>query len=345
MAFLEQLFAIVRNTFLECIRQPLTLVVVLAALLLVVLSNQFSAFTMSDDQRMYVDLGLSTVFMAGALLAAFLATSVVDQEIANKTVLMVVSKPVARATFVLGKYFGVTLALLASMALPAMAFLLMEVHGVMQTAATPVRWPVVVLGVSAASLTLIAAAWCNFFYGKSFAAIMISLGGPLLLVAYVLSLFFDPAWGSIPASEDFRPELLVSLLLMFVALCVLSAVSIAASTRLGQVLTIGVTLGVLVIGLLSDWIFGRRIQALEQLVAIRESAHESALNADAVGLFGCKVAYAVIPNFQVFWVVDAVNQNQMIPFDYLAYVLPYGMLMVAAILALAVALFQRREVG
>ncbi len=345
MAFFEQLLAIARNTFLECIRQPLTLVVVLAALLLVVLSNQFSAFTMTDDQRMYVDLGLSTVFMGGALLAAFLATSVVDQEITNKTVLMVVSKPVARATFVLGKYLGVTLALLASIAVPAMAFMLIEVHGVMQTVATPVRWPVVVLGVSALLITLFTATWCNFFYGKSFAAVVISMGGPLLLVAYVLSLFFDHAWTSIPASDEFRLELVTSLGLMFLALCVLSAIAIAASTRLGQVLTIGVTLGVLVIGLLSDWVFGRRIATLEQLVALRDAAHESALNADTLALWGCKAAYAITPNFQVFWVVDAVNQNQMIPLDYLGYVVPYGALMIAGTLALAIALFQRREVG
>ncbi len=345
MAFFEQLLAIVRNTFLECIRQPLTLVVVLAALLLVVLSNQFSAFTMTDDQRMYVDLGLSTLFMAGALLAAFLATSVVDQEITNKTVLMVVSKPVARATFVIGKYLGVTLALLASIAVPAMAFLLVEVHGVMQTAATPVRWPVVVLGVSALTATVFVATWCNFFYGKSFAAIMISLGGPLLLVAYVLSLFFDPFWGSIPAGDEFRLELVTSLMLMFLALCVLSAIAIAASTRLGQVLTIGVTLGVLVVGLLSDWIFGRRIVALEQLAALREASTESLFNSDLLALYGCKVAYAVIPNFQVFWVVDAVNQNQMIPVEYLSSVVPYGALMIVGILAIAIALFQRREVG
>lgn len=345
MAFLEQLLAIVRNTFLECIRQPLTLVVVLSALLLVVLSNQFSAFTMTDDQRMYVDLGLSTVFMAGALLAAFLATSVVDQEITNKTVLMVVSKPVARATFVLGKYLGVTLALLASIAVPAMAFLLVEVHGVMQTAATPVRWPVVVLGVSALAATVFVATWCNFFYGKSFAAIMISLGGPLLLIAYVLSLFFDPSWASIAASDEFRLELVTSLCLMFLALCVLSAIAIAASTRLGQVLTIGVTLGVLVLGLLSDWIFGRRIVALEQLCALREASNESLFNSDLAALYGCKVAYAAVPNFQVFWVVDAVNQNQMIPLEYLGSVVPYGALMITGILAIAIALFQRREVG
>ena len=91
MAFIEQLLAIARNTFFECVRQPISLVILIASVLLVLISNPLSAFTMSDDQRMYVDIGLSTVFMSGAILAAFLATAVIDEEISNRTVLLVVS--------------------------------------------------------------------------------------------------------------------------------------------------------------------------------------------------------------------------------------------------------------
>ena len=203
MGFIEQLLAIAKNTFFECVRQPISLVILIASTLLVLMSNPLSAFTMMDDQRMYIDIGLSTVFMCGALLAAFLATAVVNQEISNRTVLMVVSKPVSRVTFILGKYLGVTLALFASTAVPALAFLLVEVHGVLQTAAAHVRWPCVVFGVSAVFLTIGSATWCNFFYGKSFAAVTTLLGGPLLLIAYVLSLFFDLNWASILISWAF----------------------------------------------------------------------------------------------------------------------------------------------
>ncbi|MEY4786615.1 MAG: hypothetical protein RL692_509, partial [Planctomycetota bacterium] len=70
MGFIEQLLAIAKNTFFECVRQPISLVILIASTLLVLMSNPLSAFTMMDDQRMYVDIGLSTVFMCGALLAA-----------------------------------------------------------------------------------------------------------------------------------------------------------------------------------------------------------------------------------------------------------------------------------
>jgi ABC-type transport system involved in multi-copper enzyme maturation permease subunit len=345
MAFLEQLFAIARNTFFECVRQAVTLIVVIAATLLVFLSNQFAAFTMSDDQRMFVDIALSTVFMAGAVLAAFLATSVVDDEIRNRTVLTVVSKPVARGTFVLGKYLGVCAALLASIAVPCMAFFLVEVHGVIQTAATPVGWPCVLFGISAAVVTVGTAGWCNFFYGKSFGALTIMLGGPMLLLAYTLSLLFDPQWNVIELSKEFRGELWAAAALMSMALAILAAIAIAASTRLGQILTIGVTIGVLVLGLLSDWVIGRRIQALEKALAIGGDAGSAPTIIDQLGLFAAKLAYAAIPNFQVFWMVDAVNQAQPIPLDYFVRAIGYGALFVIAANAIAIALFQRREVG
>ncbi len=345
MAFFEQLLAILRNTFSECVRQPISLVILVISTLLVLLSNPLSAFTMSDDQRMYVDIGLSTVFMCGAILASFLATAVVDREITNRTVLMVVSKPVPRATFVLGKYLGVTLALFAITAVPATSFLLVEVHGVMQTAATPIRWPVVVFGLLAVATTIGTATWCNIFYGKSFAALTSLIGGPLLIVAYILCLFFDWDWSTISATKEFRGDLVVSILLMFLSLTVIAAIAVALSTRLGQVMTIGISLGILVLGLLSDWIFARRILALEQVIAVRDAVEGRAFGIDDLALYGYKFGYAALPNFQVFWVVDAVNQEQAIPLEYLELVVPYGVLMTIAALAIAVALFQRREVG
>lgn len=341
MVFLEQAWAIARNTFLECIRQPVTLVVVVAACLLVVLCNPFSAFTLEDDQRMYVDIGLSTIFIAGAILSAFLATSVIDREIGNRTVLMVVSKPVARATFVLGKYLGLAAALVAAISVAALVFAIVEVHGVIQTAATPVRWPAVAFGSGALAIAAAAATWANYFYGKSFPATLIVSAVPLLLVAYVLSMVFDADWAAVPIAEEFRGDVWIATGLMAVGLLILAAIAVAASTRLGQVPTILVTVGFLLCGLLSDWILGRRIAAFERAMQAGDALPEG-----GAGLYWtCKAAYAAIPNFQVFWVVDAVNQKQAIPTEYLATALPYAAAMVITALAVAIALFQRREVG
>jgi len=345
IGFFEQVLAIIRNTFLECVRQPVCLVIVAAATLLVLISNPLSAFTMMDDQRMFVDIGLSTVFMSGAILAAFLATAVVHQEVQSRTLLLVVSKPVPRWTFVLGKFLGVTLALLSATALPALFFLLVEVHGVMQTAATPFHLPALLFGSLALLLTVAISTWCNFFYGSSFPAVVCIVGVPLMALAYVGALFFDPSWKACSPSKEFRPELLIALLLMGTSLTVLAAIAVAASTRLGQILTIGVTLGLLLLGLLSDWLFARNIARLEEVLAVRQAAEQGVLDADRVLLWLHEAAYAIVPNFQVFWVVDAINQEAGVPTEYLWRVLAYGATLTVAAIAIATALFQRREVA
>ncbi|MFM7133632.1 MAG: ABC transporter permease, partial [Planctomycetota bacterium] len=137
MTVLEQLLAIARNTFLESIRQPIVLVVFAAATLLVVMSNPFSAWTMQDDQRMFVDIGLSTVFLSTAVLASFIATNVLSREIENRTVLTVVSKPVPRPVLIVGKFVGVSVAMNVTLLALGLVFMLVEVHGTLQTARDP----------------------------------------------------------------------------------------------------------------------------------------------------------------------------------------------------------------
>lgn len=55
--------------------------------------------------------------------------------------------------------------------------------------------------------------------------------------------------------------------------------------------------------------------------------------------------WSVFPNFQKFWLVDAVSQNNPVPGTHLGLVALYSGAQIVGLLALGVALFQRREVG
>ncbi|MGA1401251.1 MAG: ABC transporter permease subunit, partial [Phycisphaerales bacterium] len=234
IGFLEQLWAIARTTFAESIRQPVLLVVLTAGTILVVLSNPFSGYTLEDDQRLFLDLGMSTMFICGVVLAAFLATSVLNREIENRTALTVLSKPVSRPTFILGKYLGVSAALLAALAFLALAFLLVEVHGTMQTVRTPYHLPALTFGSSAVVLAILAGAAANFLYGSAFTSTSVLVGLPLLTLAYVLTLLFAHDWAPQAISTEFESQILLAIGGMATALLTLVAVAIAASTRLGQ---------------------------------------------------------------------------------------------------------------
>jgi ABC-type transport system involved in multi-copper enzyme maturation permease subunit len=347
MDFLTQLWAIARNTALECLRQPVVLAVMVAGTLLVVMSIPFSGFTLMDDQRMFVDIALSTVFVAGTLLAAFLATSALGREIDNRTVLTVVSKPVGRPAFVWGKFLGVALALTACTLVLTLVLMLVEMHGTMPTVRTPYHLPVIALGCLAALGAVAGAAWANYMYGWSFPAAATGLALPLLGIAYLVCLLFDKDWTPLAPTAQFEGRLWLAVAMMWTGLMALAGIAVAVSTRFGQVVTLGVTFGAFLLGLMSDWLVGRRLKAtadmLDRLAA--EGTSGSALDANHLQYWGLKALYAAIPNFQVFWLSDAVQQKRDLPLDYLLPAAAYGALTVTAALCAATVLFQRRDVG
>ncbi|MHC4275551.1 MAG: ABC transporter permease [Planctomycetota bacterium] len=375
-----QTLAIIRNTFFESIRQPITLVILAAATLGVIFSNLLAGFTMEDDQRMMVDLGLSTVFLCGALLAAFIATNVLNREIENRTVLTVIAKPVSRPLFVVGKFLGVAGALALATIYMGCVFLLVEMHGVMQTVRDPIHQPVLLFGIGAGVLGLAVGVWCNYFYGMVFSSTVIAVTTPLAALAYVLCLMFDHDFSLQPIGASFNGQLLVALTAVTMAVLVLTAIAIAASTRLGQVMTLCVTLGVFLMGMLSDWFFGRQIARVNSLwlerastLGLTEMAQETrtielatgeiehvqvALEVPTVPLTqmadgwaerlehaAYTIGYAILPNFQSFWFSDALTQGHLIPAGMLGQVLLYGLFYIVVAMSLAVILFQRREVG
>jgi ABC-2 type transport system permease protein len=328
-----------------------------------------------------IDLGLSTVFVCGTLLAAFIATNVLNEEIENLTALTVISKPVSRPLFVLGKFLGVGGALMLATLYMGFVFMLVEMHGVLQTVRDPVHKPVLVFGITAGLAGLAAGVWCNLFYGKVFASTVIVITTPLVGWAYFMCLMFDNDFSRQPIAAGFDGQLWIALTALAMAILVLTAIAIAASTRLRQVMTLVVTVGLFAMGMLSDWMFGRPIKRLEGMWLDRAAAqgltetvqqpriielaatgevqrsfidHQVAtvpLISMADGLQEMlsyafyRLCYAILPNFQTFWFSDALTQGHLIPPSLLVQVLLYGVVYTLAVLSLAVILFQRREVG
>ena len=74
------------------------------------------------------------------------------------------------------------------------------------------------------------------------------------------------------------------------------------------------------------------------------SAKDDSRSDHVEGIF-LTLAHKVTPNFQVFWLADAVNQGHPIPAQYVLVTVGYGALLIGAALCVAIMLFQRREVG
>ncbi|MAJ45846.1 MAG: hypothetical protein CBC35_00840 [Planctomycetes bacterium TMED75] len=359
MSLLEQLLAISKNTFKESIRQPVLFVVSMAATLFIILSNPFATFTLEDDQRMFVDIGLSSVFLAGVLGSAFIATNVLTKEIENRTVLTVVSKPVPRPLFIIGKFLGVVGSLMVMMTYLITLFMIVDVHGSLETAAAKYHMPVIVLGAIGFFVAIGIGIWCNYFYNWTFGATTLGMLVPISIMVYVLSLVFGRQWELQPIGTDFKGQLWIASGMLFMAVLVLSAIAIAASTRLNQVATLVITCFFFLLGLLSDWLFARpaanmlvKVTDIDEpdgsedaVVVASEQIQPLMEGASPVTFWFLNLAHDTVPNFQVFWLADAVNQKHDITITYIISTLAYGGLLITAAVCLAVILFQKREVG
>ncbi len=448
-----QILTIARNTFVESIRQPIFFVLVMLCGVLQFFTTWGTGFSMgytesgevSGDDKLQFELGLSTVFVCGMLLAALTATAVISREIENKTVLTVVSKPVARPSIILGKYLGVAASLLLAI-VPMIIFLLMGLrHGVMTTAGDDPDQPVLLFSFLAIGLALLSAVWCNFFYGWYFSQTCMLVLAPAMFIAYILVLLVSKKWAWQHIGTDIKPQVLFACISMSLAIFVLAAAATAVSTRLGHVMTITVCIGLFLFGLLSNHLIGRNVfgnqlvgivqtvipespnqngwdepgsiyrlntqSALKIPIQVGDPFYYSAspsgfpmlvpdfprftgnldkaeetigpgttpslivtdvkgtnltikrlgqgpfpierppqngdyiftrpttVNIAAMGVWGMAL------NLQHFWLVDAISQNQLIPFTHMGLIGLYGLLQIGAFLSLGVILFQKRDVG
>ena len=101
--------AIAAATTKEAIGQPLFAVVIGAGLILIVLFLVIPYNTFGEDVKMYKDSGLTLIKVLALLMVAWTAGVAVSEEIDGRTALTVLSKPLTRWQFVLGKFAGLVL--------------------------------------------------------------------------------------------------------------------------------------------------------------------------------------------------------------------------------------------
>ncbi|MBK8576017.1 MAG: ABC transporter permease [Elusimicrobia bacterium] len=113
---MRSILAIARYTFLQQFRNRLYLVVVLFGLLLVAASLLFGALAGDQEVRVILDFGLVTAEIFGLATAVFGAVTLVVEEMESKTIYLILTRPLPRPFYVLGRFLGLLLAVGASMA-------------------------------------------------------------------------------------------------------------------------------------------------------------------------------------------------------------------------------------
>ena len=114
---MRRILSISLNTFRETLREKLLYNLLIFALLMIGSSILLSRLTLGDANRLILDLGLASINIFGVIIAIFVGIGLVSKEIDKKTIYTILSKPVPRYEFLLGKYLGLCITLLTNTAI------------------------------------------------------------------------------------------------------------------------------------------------------------------------------------------------------------------------------------
>lgn len=102
-----RLGAIVRVTYYEALLQPFSLILTGVGAATIVICAWLPFYTLSEDDKMYRDIASAFIQFFALAVMVYAAAKVVDEEIENRTMLTLMSKPIQRWEVIIGKYLGV----------------------------------------------------------------------------------------------------------------------------------------------------------------------------------------------------------------------------------------------
>lgn len=258
----------------EAVAQPLYLLVLLIGGFLLMLYVIIPYNTFGEDVKMYKDSGMMTIKVLAILVALWTASVSVADEIEGRTALTLLSKPISRRQFVLGKFLGIT-------------------------------WSVFLLFV-------ILGLWMLLWTSSKVVYDARETSNP------------EPTW------QLCNTEMIgtvAGLALAFMETVVLTAVSVAISTRLPMLPNLVICGSIYVLGNLGPLI-------------VQSSVGQN----EFVAFFGQLVAL-VLPMLNVFDIQAAIAGGKHVPLDYLAWALLYCVLYSAVAMLLALILFEDRDLA
>jgi ABC-type transport system involved in multi-copper enzyme maturation permease subunit len=110
------------NVFKESVRDRVLYNLVAFAALLMAASYLIGQLTAGQDVKIIKDLGLAAIATFGLLIAVFIGIGLVWKEVERRSIYSLLSKPVGRHEFILGKYAGLAVTLFVNVAIMTLAF-------------------------------------------------------------------------------------------------------------------------------------------------------------------------------------------------------------------------------
>ena len=126
-AWRSQVWALALNVFREAIRDKMLQVLIGAGMLLLLFSLVLGEMAVGSSERVVQNMGFWLLGMWGLIAVLYMGSNIVRNEIQRHTVYLILSRPVNRTTFLLGKFCGMLLVLLSGFVLLSVVWLLLMV--------------------------------------------------------------------------------------------------------------------------------------------------------------------------------------------------------------------------
>jgi ABC-type transport system involved in multi-copper enzyme maturation permease subunit len=128
--------------FKESVRDRVPYAMVVFAVLLMAASFLIAQMTAGQDMKIIKDLGLAALSIFGLFIAVFIGIGLVSKEVEKKSVFGMLSKPVSRTQFVLGKYAGLVMTLAVNLSVMTVAYYAVLYYMELSSSpATRAGWP------------------------------------------------------------------------------------------------------------------------------------------------------------------------------------------------------------
>jgi ABC-type transport system involved in multi-copper enzyme maturation permease subunit len=119
---MRAVYRVARATFHEAWRRRFLNGILIFAILIIGSSWVFAYLQPGAELKMLIDVGLGSIRFFGMLIAVFLGTRLIADEIEKRTIHTILTKPVTRTQFLFGKFLGGAATVLSNVVLMGLAF-------------------------------------------------------------------------------------------------------------------------------------------------------------------------------------------------------------------------------
>lgn len=106
---MRAIWVIAKNTYVEIIRDRILYGLLVFTLLLIGLSLLLGQLSFAEQARIAANFGFASIHLSAVIISIFVGSSLVNKEIEKKTVMTLLSRPISRPEFLVGKIFGLLL--------------------------------------------------------------------------------------------------------------------------------------------------------------------------------------------------------------------------------------------